>query len=175
MKSTYLLTAFLLFGGPAAAGASTPPSQSPGQMAGATMAAETASRAEPRLERAARYYQEGLVEEARAEYAAVARRLRDEGRYAGQALWGQANTEFATGRHTRATATLMTLAREAEVYGDPDMQARALLEAAVLYERSHNPQRALASVERLKPLLDSPCLSESTRHEITTRVQGLRA
>lgn len=87
-----------------------------------------------------------------------------------EALWLIAQMEHADHRPLRAAAALDRAADAAQAYGDPVAQARALLEAATIYAHASQYAEASARVARLRPLLESPHMTDDLRVEITTRL-----
>lgn len=130
---------------------------------------------------------------ARAEYHKAAEVARAEGRVPDVALRRVANTYYFQGRYISAGLTLETLAKDASEYGELEIEAWALADAAWMYARSGaldarsreeewkrweggkqhisplwhresiDTDRVLA---RLEQLLDSRYLSEDVRREI---------
>ena len=87
-----------------------------------------------------------------------------------EALWLIAQMEHADHRPISAANALDRAAEAAQAYGDPVAQARALLESATIYARSYNFGAASARIARLRPLLESPHMTEELRAEITNRL-----
>jgi hypothetical protein len=113
----------------------------------------------------------GQFREARREYSALVREQRKAHVYAGDSMRMLSQLEYGTGRTLAAARVLDGLAAEAEKYGHPDDQARAILDAAVLYQKLGRTDDLLTRVERLLPLKDSPCVSEQLRARIRNGVQ----
>ena len=86
-----------------------------------------------------------------------------------QALWKVAELYFAEGNFRRAASTLDIVAEKAAGYGDPDVQARALLESAILYEKMGAKDQASTRLQRLDAVLTSPFISADVRATITAR------
>ncbi len=122
------------------------------------------------LERARSLAVLGQFREAKAEYSRAAALMRVEGRLPTEALWQIAEIYFGEENHRRAADVLSDLAREAEVFGDPVVQARALLEASVLYQHAGLTEAMLRSANRLQQLRASPYLPDDLRAAIETRV-----
>jgi tetratricopeptide (TPR) repeat protein len=151
--------------------------QSRSSMASAAPVAIGAAAANPAelteiSNRAYALLEQGRFREARREYTALANRQREQKLFAGEALWHIAAISHNQGNIRHAAATLDRLAEEAQAHGQPEYQAKALLEAAILYHRLRQPERALERVARLKPLSSSPHLSADLRDQIQTRIKG---
>jgi tetratricopeptide (TPR) repeat protein len=126
--------------------------------------------AELRLERARALLLLGEFEEARSEFVAAAKLQRASGVLPTEALWGIAEIHHGRAQDAQAAGVLVELAHEAELRGNPVVQAKALLEAIVLYEVLDQHQEAIRLAARLEPLRSSPYLSDELRIEIDTRV-----
>jgi len=87
-----------------------------------------------------------------------------------EALWLIAQMEHADHHPRRAAAALDRAADAARAYGDPVAQARALLESATLYARSYQYGESSTRLARLRPLLESPHMTDAVRAEIETRL-----
>jgi tetratricopeptide (TPR) repeat protein len=85
------------------------------------------------------------------------------------ALWQVAETYFAEGQLRQAAATLDLVAEKAAGYGDPEAQARALLESAILYEKLGATAQSTARLRRLDAVLTSPYVSNEVRSAIGAR------
>ena len=123
-----------------------------------------------RLANAREMMEQGRYGEARREYAAIAKQQKVEGTLAGEALWRLGSLYYADRNFRRAALTFDRLAQDAEIYGDPVLQARALLEAAVLYQKMGMGEKVMPRVERLDLLLASPYMSAEVRDGITRRI-----
>ena len=123
-----------------------------------------------RLAKARTLMEQGRYREAKREYAAIAKQQKVGGTLADEALWRLGSLYYADGDLRRAALTFDRLAHEAESYGDPVLQARALLEAAVLYQRAGMSEKVMPRVERVELLLASPYMSAEVRDGITRRI-----
>lgn len=112
----------------------------------------------------------GDLNGARRQLVMAAREARVSGAYAGAALWLLADLEWSD-RPARAAATLDELAESAAAHGDLVLQAQALLEGAVLYQKLGDPARARARVDQLIPLLQSSYLPGDVRDAIRARMR----
>lgn len=86
------------------------------------------------------------------------------------ALWQEASMYFALEENARAAAALDKLGDRASDYGDPVVEARAKLNAAVLYYQIGDIQRAMALADDLRMLRNSPFLSDELRADIDLRL-----
>lgn len=127
--------------------------------------------AERLLEAGDRHWHRLEFDRAERAYSEAVRVIENQGRLADDALWKVAAMQFAQRDHAAAARSLDRLAAGAERFGRPEIQARALLEAAILHHRAGNNDRSLRSVERLLPLRSSPHLPEQLRREIATRIR----
>lgn len=123
-----------------------------------------------RLDKAHQLCEEGQWTAARREYASVAKLQRANNVLADEALWNLANLYHGNRQIRRAAETLDELAEAAQRHGNPVVQAKALIESAILYQSLQMPEMASARIERLQPLLDSPFLSDEVRKSIEKRI-----
>jgi ATP/maltotriose-dependent transcriptional regulator MalT len=86
-----------------------------------------------------------------------------------RALWQVAELYFAEGDVRRAASTLDLVAQKAASYGDPEVQARALLESAILYDKLGAKDQASTRLQRLDAVLTSPHVSADVRSAIAAR------
>ena len=107
--------------------------------------------------------------DARREYLAAAKKLEAAGAMPCEALWQAAEMYHAEGNVRGAARTLDLVAEKAAVFGHPSMQAKALLEAAILYEQSGAAWQASTRLTRLDAVLTSPFVTDSLRSEIAAR------
>ncbi len=126
--------------------------------------------ARARLDKADQLSEQGKFSAAAREYAAVARLQQAEHVIPGEALWKLAGIHHGRKQYLRAAGVVRELAMIAERYGDPTLQAQALLESAILYQRGRQPELARASIERLEPLLHSPSIPEEVRNSLQNRI-----
>lgn len=137
-----------------------------------TAAVEDSPEVDARLRVAGELADIGDYKGARREYDRVAALQRARGELPGRALWLSAQMSYSRHQHQRAAVTLEALAKEAQRYGDPVLQARALIEAAVLYQHAGMGKESLACLKQLKPLLSSPYLSAQARAAIEERIRA---
>ena len=123
-----------------------------------------------RMEQGNELLASGRFEAAAREFTAAAQMHREQRTSAAEALWKLAETHHYRGHSLRAAALFDQAAEEAGKYGDPVLQAQALLEAAIGYHRSGRNDLALVQMNRLDPLLDSPFLPEAVRSAIENRI-----
>jgi tetratricopeptide (TPR) repeat protein len=126
--------------------------------------------AQMHLERARALSLLGHFDEAHAEYEQAARLQRANNILPAEALWGIAEIYYGQGRDLQAATVLAELAREAELRGDPVVQVKALMEAAVLYQSQARSEEAARLALRLQPLRNSPYLSDDLRAQIDSRL-----
>lgn len=86
------------------------------------------------------------------------------------ALWQIAASHYAEEQPERAAATLDELATLAAARGEPELQAKALLEAAFLYRSAGRVQRPREIAKELKVLARGDALSAELRAEIGRRI-----
>ncbi len=129
-----------------------------------------ASEVRMRLDKAQQLCEQGRWKEARREYASVAKFQRTHKVLADEALWNLANLYHGDRQILRAAQTMDALADEAELYGNPVVQAKALIESAILYQSLQMSDEASARIERLQPLLASPFVSDEVRGAIQKRI-----
>ena len=132
--------------------------------------ADTSSRATSLYREAERLASVGRFDAARTEYRAVIAVLDSSATFPGDALWALATMEFACNHEMRAAAILDQLVDAAVRYGRPEWQARALLEAGIIYQNHGRYDLSVERVRTLKPLLSSPSISPSVRAQIAERV-----
>jgi hypothetical protein len=87
-------------------------------------------------------------------------------------MWRVAGIQYALGERVGAAMALVAVAREAERYGEPALQARALFEAAVHYAAAEKYSLSVARMKRLEPLLGSPHVSSDFRGQVERRLEG---
>lgn len=112
----------------------------------------------------------GRVSSARVVYRAIIASQDSAGVFPGEALWALASLEFARDRELRAAEVLDEVAVAASRYGRPDWQARALLEAGLLYQTHGRTDLSVARYQLLKPLLASSVISDSLRAQLSSRI-----
>ena len=144
-------------------------SQEPLALRTTTVAATDTTTTTDEVERARALLRAGEFRAARRVLAETVRERGEAGRPAARAWWLLAEIDHAAGRPLRAARQLDAAAHDAEVFGDPAMQARALLEAATLYAGERHFAQAATRVERLRPLLRSPHLPAEVRRSMALR------
>jgi hypothetical protein len=112
----------------------------------------------------------GRVHAARRQYQSLIDQQRVAGQYPLQALWHLVNSYYFHDDELRAASTLDDLAAAAGQFGDPATELRASFEAALLYQRHHQPTRVAQKVVRVRALLHSPVIDEATKKEIEKRL-----
>lgn len=129
-----------------------------------------AAAVQARLQKAGDLLLEGHVSAARREYADIIELQRSHNVLPTEAMWQLAGLYNTEGSWKRTAAVLNELAEDAERYGNPQVQAEALLEATVLYDKARMPQEALACAKRLDSLMGSPFVTEELRQEVQRRI-----
>lgn len=134
-----------------------------GPCCNSTLTDAEAARIASRVAAADAMMLEGRLAEAKRAYQVAIDEQRRGGVYTAVTLRKLANVEYALDRPVAAAATLRQLAVEASRVADPETELRALVDAAVLYGQIgiRTPQREL--LERIRFLLTSPGISDSTR------------
>ena len=113
----------------------------------------------------------GKISAASREYIAVAKMQLAQNVLPTEALWKLAELHHSHGQSPERTARVLTLlAIEAERLGDPQVQAKALLEAAILYNMASLPGKANECANRLEQLVESPRITDEFRQEVQRRI-----
>lgn len=112
----------------------------------------------------------GQFAQAGRKFRAAARMQVRNGEVPDTALWQLAASHYAEDDLVAAATALDELARIAAAHGRPELQARAMLEAAFLYRRVGNEQRATELARGLRLIHKSPYLSAELRAAIDSRV-----
>ena len=136
----------------------------------ALLRADTISRPSMLHREAERLLARGDVSGARTIYRTMIAYEDSVGVFPGESLWALATIEFGRGHELGAAEVLDEVAVAAVRYGRPDWQARALLEAGLLYQAHGRTDMSNARYLALKPLLASPAISDSLRAQLTARV-----
>ena len=112
----------------------------------------------------------GKFNRARVEYLTVIALMDSSAAFPGEVLWSLASMEYGRNRELSAAAILDRLADASVRYGRPEWQARALLEAGLIYQNHGRTDLSVNRVRTLKPLLSSPAISASERAQMAGRV-----
>ena len=127
--------------------------------------------ASTRLARADGLVQRGRIAQASREYIKVAKMQRAQNVLPSEALWKLAELHNTYERSPERTANvLVALAADAQRFGDPQTEAKALLEATILYNEAYLPEKARDCASRLDVLLTSPLVSDEVRREAQSRI-----
>ena len=127
--------------------------------------------ASARLARADELVQRGRIAQASREYIRVAKIQRAQNVLPSEALWKLAELYNTYERSPERTANVLaSLAADAERFGDPQIEAKALLEATILYNKAGMQQKAHDCASRLDVLLTSPRVSDEVRREAQSRI-----
>lgn len=125
------------------------------------------------LYRAVELVEENRTRKAIREVGRAIQIRRSAGEYPGGELWFLANLQYHSGRMRQAARTLDLLATEAHRVGDLDRLALALTESIILHAANGRREWAVARLDRLMPLLDSPYLPASRVEYIRERLIGV--
>lgn len=147
----------------------------PMMLASATAVGTSATSYDPamvqvRLARADEWALKGRSSAARREYSAIAAMQRASHVLPEEAMWKLASEYHADRSWDQAASVLKELADDAERFGNPQVQAKALLEATILYSYARMPQDARACATRLDLLLASPHVSDEFRQAVQRRI-----
>ena len=112
----------------------------------------------------------GRISAARRQYQSLIDQQRAAGQYPRQALWHLVNSYYFHEDEVRAASALDELAVAAGQFGDPATELRASFEAALIYQRHNQPARVAQRVVRVRALLHSPVIDETTKKEIEKRL-----
>ena len=124
-----------------------------------------------RLDRARELVRQGRIPAASREYIKVAKMQRAQNVLPTEAMWELAELHNTYERIPERTANvLVALAADAERFGNPEIEAKALLEAAILYDEAFLPVKANECADRLDVLMTSPLVSDEFRKEATSRI-----
>ena len=134
-------------------------------------ASDPIAAASTRLARADELVQRGRIAQASREYIRVAKMQRAQNVLPSEALWKLAELHNTYERIPERTANvLVVLAADAQRFGDPQTEAKALLEATVLYNMVGMRHEAHACADRLEHLMASPHISDEFRQEAKSRI-----
>jgi hypothetical protein len=114
----------------------------------------------------------GQYAQARREYRAAADMQLRNGELPESALWQVATMHYADRDLKGTAAALDELATKAAAHGQPDVQAKAMLESAFLHSRVGNTARAHEIARDLRVLIKSPYVSDELRTSIDKRLSG---
>ena len=134
-------------------------------------ASDPITAASTRLVRADELVQRGRIPAASREYIKVAKMQRSQNVLPSEALWKLADLYNTYERSPERTANvLVALAADAQRFGDPQIEAKALLEATILYNMVGMRHEAHACADRLEQLMASPHISAEFRQEAQSRI-----
>ena len=131
---------------------------------------DTTSRTSLMHRDAARRMATGDLRGARTVYRTIIAYEDSVGVFPGESMWTLATLEFGRGRELRAAELLDRVADAAVRYGRPDWQARALLEAGLLYQQYGRTDLSVVRYSTLLPLLESPAISVEDRTALKGRI-----
>jgi hypothetical protein len=112
---------------------------------------------------------EGRFAEARSEYHKAVEMQRAAGEVPARAMWRLAQLHYGEANGREAATVLVALAREAGAAGDPVLEARAILEATLLYAELGMRSDAERGARRLRQLRSSGELPSELVAEINRR------
>ena len=121
------------------------------------------------LTRAQALHQRMRFADARREYMEAAKKLEAGSVMPCEALWSAAEMYYAEGNVTRAAQMLDLVAAKAATFGHPSMQARALLESAILFEQVGSASQSMTRLARLDAVLESTQVPDDVRTAIAAR------
>jgi hypothetical protein len=104
------------------------------------------------------------------EFARAARLQRANAEVPFEALWMRAQMYNVRGFPAQAASALSQLAGAAAAAGNPALEARALLEAAVLYQHAHMPEQMHRRLAELDRILASGRLDQELQRAIEGRI-----
>ena len=139
--------------------------------AATSASAYDAAAVRARIARADELSLSGHISAARREYSTVAELQRSHNVLPAEAMWKLAELHHSEGSTRRTAAVLHELAMDAEQFGDPQLQAKALLEATVLYNKARMNDKAIECAKRLDLLMASPHVSNELRSEVQNRLR----
>jgi hypothetical protein len=113
---------------------------------------------------------EGRFPEARSEYHQAAEMQRAAGEVPARAMWRLAQLHYGEANGREAATVLVALAKEAGAAGDPVLEARAILEATLLYAELRMRSDTERGARRLRQLRSSGELPAELVAEINRRL-----
>jgi hypothetical protein len=119
-------------------------------------------------------FEAGRYEEARRELLTAASLMREAGVLPTDELFTVATIALVEERPLVAAQTMDDLAANAEAFGQPYVQAQALLEAATQYAAADRSDVAQERIALLRSLLASPQIPDSFRAEVASRLAAQR-
>ncbi|MFA6169118.1 MAG: hypothetical protein WC700_21000 [Gemmatimonadaceae bacterium] len=142
----------------------------PSTVRAALLRPDTTARTSLMHRDAARRMAKGDLNGARIVYRTIIAYEDSVGVFPGESIWTLATLEFGRGRELRAAELLDRVAESAVRYGRPDWQARALLEAGLLYQQHGRTDLSVVRYSTLLPLLESPAISAEDRAALKARI-----
>jgi hypothetical protein len=127
-------------------------------------------RLQSELKRANAATNSGDAKKARAIYRKLIDEQRRAGEYARLPLWNLALHYFYEGNTRSAAMTLDELAKEANRFGDPSTELRAMFEATTLWAKRKELTDGTDRIERIKDLLKSPVIADADKREFRARM-----
>lgn len=127
-------------------------------------------RLQSELKRANEATNSGDAKKARAIYRKLIDEQRRAGEYARQPLWNLALHYFYENDSRNAALTLDELAKEANRYGDPSTELRAMFESTTLWAKRKELTDGTDRIERIRDLLKSPVIADADKREFRARM-----
>lgn len=122
------------------------------------------------LQRASEATYSGNAKKARAIYRKLIEEQRRAGEYAKLPLWDLALHYYYENDTRNAALTLDELAREANRFGDPSMELRALFESTSMWAKRKEVQDGADRVARINDLLKSPVIADAEKQAFRARM-----
>jgi hypothetical protein len=127
-------------------------------------------RLQSELKRANEATNSGDAKKARAIYRKLIDEQRRAGEYARLPLWNLALHYYYEDDTRNAALTLDELAKEANRYGDPGTELRAMFESTTLWAKRKELTDGTDRIERIKDLLKSPVIADADKREFRARM-----
>jgi len=141
---------------------------------GERMPEEVRAQVESHRAQARAYWEAGRTAQARREFLAAGRLMTAAGVLPTEELLAAATLALVEERPRVAAEVMDTLAANAITLGQPQVQARALLEAASQYAIAGQKDVARERFAALRALLASPYITDSFRSEVADRTAAQR-
>lgn len=132
--------------------------------------APKATDSDEHVARAKKALDNGDFSEARREFVMAVALDRDEGRLPIESTFGLAHVLYAQSYNREAAVVLERLSLDAQVKGDHETEARALLDAMWLYQDAKQFAPARNAKQRLRDLLKEQDLTPATRKTVLARI-----
>jgi hypothetical protein len=140
------------------------------QLASNLIPAARSVRSHPTVEDAKRLFDEGRWKDAKRTYDEITQRAIEDNAYEPKAFEGRAQMQYIMDDVRGAARTYAQLAEQASKFGDPETELQAHFKAALLFQEGRDYRNQALHIPRIKALLKSPVIAESTREAIAKRV-----